>query len=55
VSQVGLLCRHRSEVDGTTLQVYDQHEHLIKKVPRTSRKEIRRHKAYGHTTNHKTG
>ncbi|HEX8761812.1 MAG TPA: integrase core domain-containing protein, partial [Pseudonocardiaceae bacterium] len=43
------------EVDDTTLRVYDQHEHLIKNVPRTSRKEVARHKAYGHTTNHKTG
>ena len=24
-------------------------------VPRTSRKEVRRHKAYGDTTNHQTG
>jgi hypothetical protein len=43
------------EVDDTTLRVYDQHEHLIKNVPRTSRKEVARHKAYGHTTNQKTG
>jgi hypothetical protein len=43
------------EVDETTLRVYDQHDHLIKNVPRTSRKEVRRHKAYGHTTNHQTG
>ncbi|MGH3814459.1 MAG: hypothetical protein ACRDUV_18730, partial [Pseudonocardiaceae bacterium] len=43
------------EVDETTLRVYNQHDHLIKNVPRTSRKEVRRHKAYGHTTNHKTG
>jgi hypothetical protein len=43
------------EVDETTLRVYDHHDHLIKNVPRTSRKEARRHKAYGHTTNHKTG
>lgn len=33
----------------------DHHEHLIKTVPRTSRMEVRRHKAYGHTTNRKTG
>ncbi len=43
------------EVDDTTLRVYDQREHLIKNVPRTSRKEVRRYKAYGHTTNQKTG
>jgi hypothetical protein len=43
------------EVDETTLRVYDQHEHLIKHIPRTSRKEVTRHKAYGHTTNQKTG
>ena len=43
------------EVDETTLHVYDQRDHLIKNVPRTSRKEVRRHKAYGHTTNHQTG
>jgi hypothetical protein len=43
------------EVDETTLRVYDQHEHLIKNLPRTSRKEVTRHKAYGHTTNQKTG
>jgi hypothetical protein len=30
-------------------------ERLIKNVPRTSRKEVRRHKAYGYTTNHNTG
>jgi hypothetical protein len=42
------------EVDETTLRLYDQHEHLIKHVPRTSRKEVTRHKAYGHTTNRKT-
>ncbi|MGH3673924.1 MAG: hypothetical protein ACRDSH_25365 [Pseudonocardiaceae bacterium] len=43
------------DIDETTLRVYDHHEHLIKTVPRTSRKQVRRHKAYGHTTNHKTG
>jgi hypothetical protein len=42
------------EVDETTLRVYDHREHLIKHVPRTSRKEVTRHNAYGHTTNHKT-
>jgi transposase InsO family protein len=43
------------EIDETTLRVYDQRDHLIKHVPRTSRKEVTRHKAYGHTTHHKTG
>jgi hypothetical protein len=33
----------------------DQREYLIKTVPRTSRKEVTRHKAYDHTTNRKTG
>lgn len=42
------------EVDETTLRVYDQCERLIKTVPRTSRKAVRGHKDYGHTTNHKT-
>jgi hypothetical protein len=39
------------EVDQTTLRVYDQRNQLIKNVPRTSRKEVHHHKAYGHTTN----
>jgi hypothetical protein len=43
------------EVDDTTLRIYDHRDHLIKTIPRTSRKEIRRHKAYGATTNQKTG
>ena len=34
--------------------VYDHRDHLIKNVPRASRKEVRRPKAYGHTTNHTT-
>jgi hypothetical protein len=42
------------EVNDTTLRVYDQREYLIKAVPRTSRKELTRHKAYGHSTNRKT-
>jgi hypothetical protein len=56
--QVGLLYAGQIvtiEVDETTLRVYDHRNHLIKHVPRTSRKEVRRHKAYGHTTNQKTG
>ncbi|HEX2290652.1 MAG TPA: hypothetical protein VHH53_10790 [Pseudonocardiaceae bacterium] len=43
------------EIDETTLRVYDQRNHLIKHVPRTSRKEVHRHKAYGHTTKQKIG
>jgi hypothetical protein len=42
------------EVNDTTLRVYDHRDQLIKNAPRTSRKEVRRHKAYGHTTNHTT-
>jgi hypothetical protein len=33
------------EVDDTTLRVYDQCEYLIETAPRTSRKEVTRHKA----------
>ena len=43
------------EVDETTLRVYDQRDHVIKTVPCTSGKEVRRHKAYGHTTNRQIG
>ena len=35
--------------------VYDHRDYVRKAVPRTSRKEVRRHKAYGHTTNHGIG
>ena len=35
--------------------VYDHRDHARKTVPRTSRKEVHRHQAYGHTTNHQTG
>ena len=42
------------EVDDTTRRVYDHHDQLIKNVPGTSRKEVARHKAYGHTTNRQT-
>lgn len=42
------------EVDETAVRVYYQREHLINTVLRTSRKEVTR-KAYGHTTNRKTG
>jgi hypothetical protein len=29
--------------------VLDQHDHVLTVVPRTSRKEVTRYKAYGHT------
>jgi hypothetical protein len=35
--------------------VYEHRDHLIRTIPRTSRKEIRRHKTYDHNTNQKTG
>lgn len=40
------------QVDETTLRVYDQRDHLINTVPRTSRK-VTRHKAYDQATNRK--
>jgi transposase-like protein len=43
------------ETDDTTLRVYAHRDLLIKTIPRTSRKEIPRHKAYDHTTDRKTG
>jgi hypothetical protein len=43
------------EVDETTLRVYDQRDYLIKTVPRTSRREVRRHKAYGHQPQNRLG
>jgi hypothetical protein len=53
--QVGL--RHASrivtiEINDTTLRVLDDHDELITTVPRTSRKELHRFKAYGKNTNH---
>jgi len=50
--QVGL--RHAGrivtlEVGETVLQVLDERDDLITTVPRTSSKEVKRHKAYGHT------
>jgi hypothetical protein len=35
------------EVDETTLRIYDQRDHLIKTIPRTSRKAVTRYKVYG--------
>jgi hypothetical protein len=40
------------EVDQTTLRVYDR---LIKTVPAPAARMSPDHKAYGHTTNRKTG
>jgi hypothetical protein len=37
------------EVDDTVLRVLDQHNDIITVVPRSSRKEVSRYKAYGHT------
>ena len=47
--------RDRSQARWVARCVYDHRDHLRKTVPRTSRKEVHRHKAYGHTTNHQTG
>jgi hypothetical protein len=35
------------EIDETVLRLFDEHDKLIKAVPRTSREEVTRHKAYG--------
>ncbi|MBV9060763.1 MAG: hypothetical protein JOZ09_16645 [Pseudonocardiales bacterium] len=43
------------EVDDTTLRVYDHRDHLIKNVLRTSREEVRRHKAPLPSLEAKTG
>jgi hypothetical protein len=37
------------EVEDTMLRVLDQHDQVFTVVPRTSRKEVSRYKAYGHT------
>jgi hypothetical protein len=37
------------EVDDTVLRVLDQHDEIITVVARTTRKEVSRYKAYGHT------
>lgn len=42
------------EVDETTLRVYDQRP-PDRDRSRTGRKEVARHKPYGHTTNRKIG
>jgi transposase InsO family protein len=47
--QVGLAHRNSIvtvEIDETVLRLYDQHDTLIKTVPRTSPKEVSRYKAY---------
>jgi hypothetical protein len=35
------------EVEDTVLRVLDQHNHVLKVVPRTNTKEVTRYKAYG--------
>jgi hypothetical protein len=48
--QVGFAHRHTIvtvEIDETVLRLHDEHDKLIKTVPRTSREEVTRHKAYG--------
>jgi len=37
------------EVDDTVLRVLDQHDDILTVVPRSSRKEVSRYKAYGHS------
>ena len=37
------------EIDDTELRVLDQHDQVLTVVARTSRKEVKRYKAYGHT------
>lgn len=47
--QVGFAHRHTIvtvEIDETVLRLFDAHDTLIKVVPRTSRKEVSRYKAY---------
>ena len=39
----------RFVVEDTMLRVLDQHDHVLTVVARTSRKEVSRYKAYGHT------
>ncbi len=39
------------KVDETTLRVYKQREHLIEPFPGPEPQEVRRHTAYGQTTN----
>jgi hypothetical protein len=38
------------EVEDTVLRILDQHDEVLTVVPRTSRKEVTRYKAYGHTS-----
>jgi hypothetical protein len=42
------------EVDDTVLRVLDQHNDIITVVPRSSRKEVSRYKAYGHSNRAET-
>jgi hypothetical protein len=56
--QVGL--RHAGrivtiELNDSTVRVLDERDELITVVPRTSTKDLKRHKAYGHSRNRKTG
>lgn len=56
--QVGL--RHAGrivtiDVADTTLRVLDERDELITTIPRTSHREVTRHKAYSHTANRNTG
>jgi hypothetical protein len=47
--QVGLAHRHtivNVEIEETVLRRFNEHDTLIKVVPRTSRKEVSRYKAY---------
>jgi hypothetical protein len=37
------------EIEDTMLRVLDQHDQVLTVVPRTSRKEVTRYKAYGHS------
>jgi transposase InsO family protein len=42
------------EVDDTVLRVLDQHDNILTVVARTSRKEVSRYKAYGHSNRAET-
>lgn len=56
--QVGLRHARRIvtiEIHETVLRVFDDHDEPITTVPRTSTKEVKRHKAYGHTDRSTTG
>jgi hypothetical protein len=53
----GAVDRHRDAGGGVSpgRSVCRTRDHLIKPAPRTSHKEVSRHKAYGHTTHRKNG